>query len=95
MATFAAIVFWTCQAFLLIMMVRVILDAVQLLARDWRPEGGFLIVANIVYKLTDPPIRFVGRWVKPLRMGSVALDLAFLVVFMAVIAIQFIARLFM
>jgi YggT family protein len=43
-----------------------------------------LVVANVVYGLTDPPLRFVRRFVPPLRLGQVQLDLGFLILFFAV-----------
>ncbi|MEY3430327.1 MAG: hypothetical protein RLZZ79_97 [Actinomycetota bacterium] len=48
---------------------------------DWRPRGIILPVAEIIYILTDKPLAFVRRFVPPLRMGPVALDLAFIILF--------------
>lgn len=65
--------------YLLILLVRVVLDWVQVFARDWRPRGAALVVAEVVYTLTDPPLRALRRVIPPLRFGSVAIDLAFMV----------------
>lgn len=46
---------------------------------------------NIVYMLTDPPLRLVNRYIPPLRLGAVALDVGFILVFVAVRVIQNIA----
>lgn len=48
---------------------------------NWRPRGILLPVAEIIYILTDKPLAFVRRFVPPLRMGPVALDLAFIILF--------------
>jgi YggT family protein len=48
---------------------------------DWRPRGIILPIAEIIYILTDKPLAFVRRFVPPLRMGPVALDLAFIILF--------------
>jgi YggT family protein len=40
-------------------------------------------LAEIIYLLTDKPLSFIRRFVPPLRMGPVALDLSFIVLFIA------------
>lgn len=59
------------------------LDWVQVFARDWRPRGAALVVAEVTYTITDPPLKAIRRVLPPLRIGAVALDLAFLVVMVA------------
>jgi YggT family protein len=74
-------------AFLVLLFVRFIVDWVQVLARDWRPHGAAAATLEVVYSATDPPIRALRRVLPPLRLGSVALDLSFLVVFIVVIVV--------
>jgi YggT family protein len=66
--------------FIALLWVRFIIDWVQVFARNWRPGGALLVVLEVVYSITDPPIKLVRRWLPTLRIGSVALDLSFLVV---------------
>ena len=66
--------------FIALLWVRFIIDWVQIFARSWRPSGPLLVVLEVVYSITDPPIKLVRRWLPTLRIGSVALDLSFLVV---------------
>jgi YggT family protein len=73
--------------FLLLMIIRFVADWVQLLARSWRPHGLVAAGLEIVYSVTDPPIRALRRVLPPLRLGSVALDLSFMVIFIAVIVL--------
>jgi YggT family protein len=70
--------------FLGLMLVRLVVDWVQVFARSWSPRGPVLFVLEIVYTATDPPIRFVRRFVPPLRLGAVALDTSFLIVLIVV-----------
>ena len=63
---------------------RLVLDWIQVLARDWRPSGPILVVAEGIYTVTDPPLKFLRRLIPPLSLGSVRLDLAFLVLMLAV-----------
>ncbi|MEG3614840.1 MULTISPECIES: YggT family protein [Isoptericola] len=69
--------------FLLCLIVRLVFDWVQFFARDWRPRGVVLVIAEGVYTVTDPPLRALRRIIPPLTLGSVRLDLAFLVLFLA------------
>ncbi|NTW39486.1 MAG: YggT family protein [Cellulomonadaceae bacterium] len=65
------------------MFVRLVLDWVQVFARDWRPKGVALVIAEVTYTVTDPPLRAVRRVIPPLTLGTVRLDLAFLIVMLA------------
>jgi YggT family protein len=70
------------QVYLLILLARVVVDWVRMFARDWVPRGVVLVLVELLYTLTDPPLRFLRRFIPPLRIGSVALDVAFLVLFL-------------
>ncbi|HET8958793.1 YggT family protein [Microcella putealis] len=63
---------------------RFILDWVQVLNRGWRPRGAMVVLAEVSYTITDPPIRTVRRVVPPLRLGGIQLDLAFMIVLFVV-----------
>lgn len=67
---------------------RLIFDYVRIFAPSWRPRGVVLAIAELIYAVTDPIINFVRRFVPPLRLGPVALDLSFIVVFVGVQALQ-------
>ena len=64
----------------IVFIARLILDLVQMLARNWTPRGPLLLLAELIYTLTDPPLRALRRIIPPLRIGYVAFDLAFLIV---------------
>lgn len=70
--------------YFVVLIGRLILDWVQTLAREWRPTGPLLVVAEGVYTATDPPLRFLRRIIPPLRLGQVRLDLGFLVLLLAI-----------
>jgi YggT family protein len=84
-----AFILWTVlRIFLAFMLVRLVVDWVQVFARTWTPRGPVLFILEIVYTVTDPPIRFIRRFIPPLRIGSVALDTSFLVVLIVVYLLQ-------
>lgn len=64
--------------FLLLLFARMILSWVPVLVRDWEPRGPVLVVAELVYSVTDPPLRALRKVLRPVRVGNVMLDLAFI-----------------
>ena len=68
--------------FFIFLLVRLVLDWVMVFARDWRPRGFALVVAETTYTITDPPLRLLRRAIPPLAIGPVRLDLAFMVLFL-------------
>lgn len=69
--------------YILVLFARMILDWVRFFARDYRPRGIVLVLANLVYGLTDPPLKFLARFIPPARIGAVSLDVGFLVLIFA------------
>jgi YggT family protein len=65
--------------FFILLIGRLVLEWVQVFAREWRPRGVVLVLAELVYTVTDPPLRWLRRVIRPVRLGTVQLDLAFLV----------------
>lgn len=70
--------------YFLVLIGRLILDWIQVFAREWRPRGVVLVIAEAIYSLTDPPLKALRRVIPPLRIGSVAIDLAFLILIVGV-----------
>ncbi len=71
--------------FLLLLIARLVLEYVQLFARSWRPRGPVLVLAEAVYTTTDPPLKLLRRFIPPLRLGSVAIDLSFMVLVLVIL----------
>jgi YggT family protein len=81
------------QVFLYALLGRLIFDYVQMFSRTWRPRGPVLYLVEAIYTITDKPMQFVGRFVPPLRIGPVSLDLSFIVLFFGTqILIGFVSR---
>jgi len=66
--------------FIALMWIRFVVDWVQIFARSWTPRGVLLVALEGVYSITDPPIKALRRVIPPLRIGSISLDLSFLIV---------------
>ncbi|MUL40831.1 YggT family protein [Streptomonospora sp. PA3] len=71
--------------FMLVLIARLVFELVQAFARSWRPTGFVLVLAETVYTITDPPLRFLRRFIPPIRLGGLALDLSFTVLFLFVV----------
>ena len=70
--------------FFVLLIARLVLDYVQMFARSWRPAGPMLVIAEVIYTVTDPPLRALRKVIPPLRIGSISLDLSFLVLIILV-----------
>jgi YggT family protein len=82
--------------FIALLWIRFIVDWVQVFARRWEPHGFLLVLLEGVYTVTDPPIMALRKVVPPLRIGSVALDLSFLIVMIsAYLLLQVVATIFL
>lgn len=84
MGTFFGLLATALWIYWLVLIGRLIFDWVQVFARDWNPRGPLLVVAEGVYTATDPPLRLLRRFIPPLRLGQVSLDLSFLVLILAI-----------
>lgn len=67
--------------FLLALIARVVIDLLQMFARDFRPSGLVLVLFEVIFTVTDPPLRALRRVIPPVRIGAVSFDLAILVLF--------------
>jgi YggT family protein len=71
--------------YLLLLIGRLIISWIQAFSRDWHPTGVILVIAEVVYTATDPPLRLLRRYIPTVRLGTVALDLSFMVLFLVIL----------
>ena len=82
------------MCFLLVLIFRLVMDYVFQFARSWQPGKPMVVVLEATYTVTDPPLKLLRRFIPPLRLGGVALDLSFFVLMIIVyILINVVARL--
>ena len=79
--------------FKLILFARLIIEYTRMFARNWRPNSFLIAIFETVYAITDPAMKFVGRYVQPLRLGGVSLDLSFIVILLAIQFAQLVVKL--
>jgi YggT family protein len=73
--------------YLVLLIGRLIISWIQQFSRDWKPSGVVLVIAEAAYTATDPPLRFLRRYIPTVRLGSVALDLSFMLLFLVIIVL--------
>ena len=92
MRIFRDVAFYVLSVYLVLLIARMILSWIQVYAKSWSPTGILLVVAEGVYSATDPPLRFLRRYIPTVRLGSVALDLSFMLLFLVVYVLWQVAR---
>lgn len=83
---------WALSIFIAAMWARFIVDFVMSVNRGWRPPAILMPVVDLAFTITDPPLKLVRRFVPPLRLGVVALDLAWTIVLIAALFLQGLVR---
>lgn len=74
--------------YFLLLIFRLIMDFVFQFARSYEPRGIMLVALEITYTLTDPPLKLIRRFIPPLRLGGIAIDLAFLILIILVMVLR-------
>lgn len=88
MVIIGTIIYWVLWIYLLILFGRMILSWIPVFAREWEPRGPMLVVAEAIYTVTDPPLRLLRKVLRPVRIGTMMLDLAFIGLYLAVIILM-------
>ncbi|GAA1920036.1 YggT family protein [Streptomyces sodiiphilus] len=77
-----------------LLLFRLVMDYVFMFARSWQPGKAMVVALEGAYTVTDPPLKALRKFIPPLRLGGVALDLSFFVLMIIVyILINVVARL--
>ncbi len=62
---------------LLILLSRFLMSLVIQYGRRWRPGRGAAATLEVIWSVTDPPLHALRRVIPPLRVGTVSVDIAF------------------
>ncbi|MBT1176136.1 YggT family protein [Bifidobacterium callimiconis] len=76
------------DAYIFVLFARMILDWVRVLAPRWYPRGVVYSLIDVIYRLTEPPLRWLRRYIKPLPLGAIYLDVSFIVLYFALVLLQ-------
>jgi len=79
---------WAIWAALCLLMIRAVMSWLPLLVPAYRPRGVVLAAFDLVNRVTDPPLRWLRRYIRPVRLGAASLDLSFMVWFVILLLAQ-------
>ena len=85
MGILKVVLYYVLTIYLVILIARMVVTWIQMFARQWVPRGVVLILAEGIFTATDPPLKFLRRYIRPLRIGTVAIDLSFMVLFIVIL----------
>jgi YggT family protein len=78
------IIYYVLFAFWLLLIARIVVEVVRSLARDWHPRGVMAILLEMVFTITDPPVRLLRKLIPTIPIGGVRLDVSIMVLLFAV-----------
>ena len=81
MQTFLGILLILVQLFTYLLLARIVIEMIQSFSRSWQPGRAFSVVGEIIFTITDPPVKLLRRVIPPMPMGGVQLDVSVLVLF--------------
>lgn len=84
MAVVLELAYFVLLVFFILLIARLVFDYVMMFARSWRPSGVAAVGLEVVYSVTDPPLKALRRVIPPLRLGNFSIDLGFMVLLFAV-----------
>ncbi len=90
MALIGAVIGWVLSLFILALLVRMVLDWIQMLSTS--PSAEWLSTGRrLAHRVTEPVIAPVRRALPPIRAGGMSIDLAFTLVFIAALILRGVA----
>lgn len=65
-----------------ILLARIVIEMIQSFSRQFNPPRWFMMVAEVLFVLTDPPVKALRKIIPPLQLGGIALDVSVIVLFL-------------
>jgi YggT family protein len=91
-AAFWQIIAFALLLFFILLIARLVFEYVMMFARSWRPNGVVAAGLEVVYSVTDPPLKALRRLIPPLRLGNFSIDLGFMVLLFVVLILLRVAQ---
>lgn len=79
---------WALQLYFWLLIARFVVDLVLSVNPTWRPRSLLLVITEVIMTMTDPPLKLVRKFIKPIRFGSISLDFGWTLVLLAVSLLQ-------
>ena len=89
MADFGAILYALVGLYMLVVIIRIIVEMIQSFSKHFDPPRWFMVAAEPLFVITDPPVNALRRLIPPLRLGGgVGLDVSVIVLFIGLAVLQ-------
>ncbi|MDN6199996.1 YggT family protein [Corynebacterium flavescens] len=92
MTEFGIILIFLVRIYTWILIARILIEMVQSFSRQFNPPRWFMVLAEPLFVVTDPPVKALRRIVPPLRLGGVALDVSIIVLFLILSLLSIVLR---
>jgi YggT family protein len=78
--------------FWLLLLARIVAEMVRSFARQWTPAGPSVVALEVIFTVTDPPVKLLRRVIPEVRIGGVRLDLSIMVLLLVVFILMSVAQ---
>lgn len=82
------IVSWAFTLAIWIIFVRIVIDWIRVFAPQWTPPRALVVIFEVIFSITDPPLEALRRVIPPIRLGQVMLDLSPMILIIGLIIVQ-------
>ncbi|MDY5151413.1 YggT family protein [Actinotignum urinale] len=83
------------RLYLIILAGRIIIDLVSYVAKDWVPRGFLLVVINLIFAISEPPLALVRKIIPHMSFGGISIALEVIVVYMGLQLLDWVISLLM
>ena len=92
LSIFAQIVYLVLYAVYLMLFARFTMSWVLQYGRRWNPGRAAAASLEVVWSVTDPPLKALRRVIPPLRVGTVSVDLSAIVLLLILFVLMNVVR---
>lgn len=80
------------KLFTYLLLARIVIEMIQSFSRSWRPGRVFSSVGEVIFVITDPPVKLLRRLIPPMPMGNVMVDMSVLVLFFILMILRMVLQ---
>ncbi|MBV7363823.1 YggT family protein [Actinomycetaceae bacterium TAE3-ERU4] len=84
MSTLAVVLSFILWLLMMLLLGRFVYDLILAFAPDWRPGAILATLGNVIFAVTDPPLRAIRNVLPPLRIGNIGIDLGMVILFLLI-----------
>jgi len=75
------------ELYLWLLLGRMAMSWVPLVDPEFRPTGVLLVIFEVTFSLTDPPVHLFERIIPSIRIGTIRLSLGFVALFIVIMVL--------